>query len=165
MAKYKKWVEKENLIILEGWAREGLIDEEIAGKIGITAKTLYVWKNKYSDICEALKRGKEVIDFKVEQSLLKKALGYTTKLAKTFKVKRIDYDPKTGKKIREYEELVIGYDDMHVPPDTTADIFWLKNRKPDKWRDKHEIKHSGDVGNPFAGLTTADLKKLIKNGG
>ncbi len=103
--KYQKWLERENLIILEGYARDGLIDEEIAGKMGINVATLYTWKNRYSEIDEALKKGKEVIDYEVEQALLRKALD----------------------------------------GDTTAQIFWLKNRRPDKWRDKQEIKHEGEI--------------------
>ena len=97
--KFEKWIEKENLILLEGWAKDGLTDEQIAHNMGITRKTLYRWKNKYGDIGEVLKKGKEIVDYQVENALLKAAL------------------------------------DGNV----TAQIFWLKNRRPDKWRDKpHE---------------------------
>lgn len=163
--KYQNWITDDGLIKLEGYARDGLTDEEIAGKIGIRRETLYAWMKKYPNISNALKRGKEVIDYEVEQALLKKSLGYTIDLKKTFKVKRSIYDKNTGKKIKEYEELVTGYDQMHVPPDTTAQIFWLKNRQPEKWRDKRDVEHSGNINNPMEGLSTADLKKLIKDGG
>ncbi|MEG2717634.1 MAG: helix-turn-helix domain-containing protein [Eubacterium sp.] len=73
--KYKKWLEKENLILLEGWARDGLIDEEISKKIGIATGTLYEWKKKYPEINESMKKGKEVVDFAVEKALLKIALN------------------------------------------------------------------------------------------
>lgn len=82
--------------MLEGWARDGLTDEQIAHNIGISAQTLYDWKNKYPEISEALKRGKEVVDYEVENALVQQA--------------------KSG--------------------NVTAIIFWLKNRRPDKWRDK-----------------------------
>lgn len=133
--KYQQWIEPEGLTLLEGWARDGLTDEQIAGNIGINTSTLYDWKNKFPKISEALKKGKEVVDIEVENSLLKKAMGYTVDLVKTFKVRRVEYN-ESGKKILEQEELVQGIDQMHVPADTTAQIFWLKNRRPDKWRDK-----------------------------
>ena len=94
--KYEYWLSEDGLTLLEGWARDGLTDEQIAHNMGITSKTLYEWKNKYGDICNALKKGKEVVDYEVENALLKSAME----------------------------------------GNTTAMIFWLKNRRPDKWRDK-----------------------------
>ena len=96
--KYQKWLLKENLILLEGWARDGLTDEQIAKNIGVTLSTFYEWKKKYSDFSESLKKGKEVVDYEVENALLSSALE----------------------------------------GNTTAQIFWLKNRRPDKWRDKQK---------------------------
>lgn len=61
--------------MLQGWARDGLTDEQIAHNIGISKVTIYDWKNKYADFANALKKGKEVIDYAVENALLKKALG------------------------------------------------------------------------------------------
>jgi len=104
--KYQEWITEEGLIKLEGWAKDGLTDEQIAKNIGITAKTLYEWKNKFSDVCETLKRGKDVVDRQVENSLFESALE----------------------------------------GNTTAQIFWLKNRKPKEWRDKQDIEHSGKLG-------------------
>lgn len=74
MAKINDWLEKDKLILLEGWAREGLTDEQIAKNININPATLYRWKIKESKICNALKKGKEVVDFEVENALLKSAL-------------------------------------------------------------------------------------------
>ena len=74
--KYQRWLEPDGLLLLEGWARDGLTDEQIAHNMGITAKTLYVWKSAYGEICEALKKGKEIVDIQVENALLKRALGY-----------------------------------------------------------------------------------------
>ena len=73
--KYQEWLEEDNLIKLEAWARNGLTDEQLANNIGINVATLYTWKNKYSEINDALKRGKEVVDIEVENSLLKAAKG------------------------------------------------------------------------------------------
>ena len=141
MAKSKadEWLEKDKLTLLEAWARDGLTDEQIANNMGISVASLYNYKNQHLEILEALKKGKEVVDIEVENALYKKALGYNVLLKKTFKLKRIEYNDD-GKKIKEYEELVDGYDETHIPADTTAQIFWLKNRNPRKWRDKVEVE-------------------------
>jgi hypothetical protein len=118
--KYHEWLSEDGLIKIQGWARDGLIDEQIAHNIGITTKTLYEWKNKYGEISEALKKGKEVIDRQVENALLKRALGYA-------------YDETTYEDGVETKRVT-----KEVAPDTTAQIFWLKNRKPAEWRDKIE---------------------------
>ena len=151
--KYQKWLEPEGLLKIEGWARDGLTDEQIAHNMGISRDTLIQWKKKYSDISDTLKKGKEVVDRAVENALLKRALGCTVKEKTTM------YD-ENGEKT---SERVVEKD---VPPDTTAQIFWLKNRKPEEWRDKRDIGLSGEVEtkNPFAGLTTEELKKVIQDG-
>lgn len=118
--KYEYWITPEGLIKLEGWARDGLTDEQIAQNMGIRRETLIDWKKKYPNISNTLKRGKEVVDYEVESALLKRALGYTVKEEKL---------TKDG----EVVEL-----EREVPGDVTAQIFWLKNRKPDAWRDKPE---------------------------
>ena len=129
--KYQQWLEPEGLTLLEGWARDGLTDEQIAGNIGINTSTLYDWKNKFSKISEALKKGKEVVDIQVENALLKRALGYD------FQETRVEKSDKDGTKIIQTLK--------HIPADTTAQIFWLKNRRPDKWRDKPEIPGDSDM--------------------
>ncbi|GGD05241.1 helix-turn-helix domain-containing protein [Enterococcus wangshanyuanii] len=132
MAKFTEWLTKEGLLKIEGWARDGLTDEQIAEKIGISRSTLSKWKNDHSDISDTLKRGKEVIDRQVENALLKRALGYEyTEVTKEL----TDAGMQTTKKVTK-----------QVAPDTTAQIFWLKNRKPNEWRDKQDINHSGDIG-------------------
>ena len=153
--KYQKWLEPESLILLEGWARDGLTDEQIAHNMGITVKTLWVWKNKYGKLCNALKKGKEVVDTIVENALLKKALGYNAQVNKTFKVKEVYYDDK-GRRC-EKEKLITAVDEIHIPSDTTAQIFWLKNRRPDKWRDKQNVEVSGSLK-----TETSKLDDLIK---
>jgi len=121
--KYEKWLTAEGLILLEGWARDGLTDEQIAEKIGIARSTLNEWKNKYPVISDTLKRGKDVVDNEVENALLKRALGYSYKEIKT---------KDDGDKIEVTETI------KEVVPDVTAQIYWLKNRRPDKWRDKQK---------------------------
>lgn len=134
--KYEKWLEPENLILLEGWARDGLTDEQIAHNMGITRETLRVWKNKHSVISVTLKKGKEVVDTEVENALLQKALGITKTVQKPIKIKEVKYD--NGKRVSEKESISYAEEEVFIPPDTTAQIFWLKNRRPDKWRDKQK---------------------------
>ena len=126
ISKYEEWEKNdeisEKLILVEGWSRDGLSQQQIANNLGINVDTLIEYKKKYSDFSEALKKGKEIVDFEVENSLLKKALGYTVTLNK--------------QKVTKDGDVVDIQEDVHVAPDTTAQIFWLKNRKPDKWRDK-----------------------------
>ena len=81
--KYEYWLTPEGLLKLEGWARDGLTDEQIAENMGISRSTLNAWKDKYSDISDTLKKGKEVVDRQVENALLKRALGYTYKEVST----------------------------------------------------------------------------------
>ena len=130
MAK-SKWEQiKDKLILIEGWARDGLTNEQIAQNLGIGETTFYKIVKEHSEVSEVLKKGKEIIDYQVENALLKKALGYTTTLKK--------------EKVTKDGDVVEIKEEVHIPPDTTAQIFWLKNRKPDKWRDKVEVENKKD---------------------
>lgn len=129
MAKYEEWLKDDKLTLLQGWARNGLTNEQIAKNIGISTVTLYDWQNKYPSFSNALKKGKEVIDIEVENALLKRAMGYT-------------YEEKTYES-GQLTKVVT----KQVAPDTTALIFWLKNRKPDMWRDKQEVQSNVEVEN------------------
>lgn len=134
--KYHKWITEEGLLKIEGWARDGLVDEQIAHNIGIARTTLYDWSNKHSDISDALKRGKEVTDRQVENALFKRALGY--KYIET--TKEPVMNPKTG----QFEFVISKEVIKEVAGDTTAQIFWLKNRKPIEWRDKKDVNLTTD---------------------
>ena len=135
-SKYEAWLTDDGLLRIEGWARDGLTDEQIAHNMGISRKTLAEWKNKYAPIGDALKNSKDVVDRIVENALFKKACGYTVQVKKPIKVRKVEYNDETGKKICEVEEIVEAVEEVHVPADTTAQIFWLKNRKSNEWRDK-----------------------------
>lgn len=237
--KYEKWLEPEGLILLEGWARDGLTDEQIAHNMGIGVRTLYEYKERYPQISQSLKKGKEIVDYEVENALIKKAKGYSyteiikERIADSGQKKRhqngveltekqweiaksyfdykccycgkdyrsnedeltkdhIDplknggqlrfnnvvpcckscnsskkdnnmmswfqkqsfYNPERLRKILDYVQFSTAIYDLfddndgelvvtkevvkHMPPDTVAAIFWLKNRRPDKWRDRVE---------------------------
>lgn len=135
-SKAEKWLEPDGLLRIEGWARDGLTEEQIAKNMGVSRSTLSDYKVKYPDILRAIKNSKEVADREVENALFNKATGYTVKLKKPMKVRHVEYDEQTGKKIAEYERIEYIEEEVHVPADTTAQIFWLKNRKSNEWRDK-----------------------------
>lgn len=246
--------------MIEGWARDGLTDEQIAHNMGITAKTLYEWKNKYGEICESLKKGKEVVDRMVENALLKRALGY--KYTEVTKERIVDtgqkkrhggeseftekewefcikyfngrccycgsytskptkdhikplneggtlsrenvvpccgscnsskkdnemlswyqrqpfYDKGRAAKIYDYIDFVLNLGDLlneeigelvvtkevtkEVIPDTTAQIFWLKNRKPEEWRDKRQVEEKVEFeSDGFVEALSKDAQAIFK---
>lgn len=115
--KFEYWLTEDGLTLLEGWARDGLTDEQLAEKMSIGIRTLYDWKIRYPQISQVLKKGKEIVDFEVENALLKSA----------------------------------------IDGNTTAQIFWLKNRRPDKWRDKPVE----DIG-PKDETTEDDLSRSLR---
>lgn len=127
--------------MLEAWARDGLTDEQIANNMGIRRSTLNEWKKKFPDISDTLKKNKEIADAKVEKSLFQRALGTKVKVKKPIKVKEIK--TKDGKRT-EKEHIEYVEEEVYIPPDTTALIYWLKNRLPAKWRDKPI--DTGDAG-------------------
>ena len=124
--KYQEWLEPDGLLKLEGYARDGLIDEQIAKNMGIALSTLKLWKNGHPAILAALKRGKEVIDIEVENALYKRAIGYT--------YEEVKEEEMPDGRVRRTVTI------KEVAGDTTAQIFWLKNRKPAEWRDKQNIE-------------------------
>ena len=134
--KYADWITEDGLLLLEGWARDGLTDEQIAHNAGIHPDTLYDWQKRFPVISDALKRGKAPVDLQVENALLKRALGYEYEEVTT-EITETPYIDKRGKE-RVRKQKHVKKTKKIVLPDTTAQIFWLKNRRPDKWRDKRE---------------------------
>jgi len=118
-------------------AKLGATDEEIADFFNISTRTLYRWKNTHEEFCQALKAGKEEADNRVERSLYQRAIGYERDAVKIFMPAGKD-DPVYA----PYKEAVTA--------DTTAAIFWLKNRRSDEWRDKNET--TMNVGDGLAEL-------------
>ena len=124
----------------------GLTDEELAKFFEVHVATIYRWQAQFPKFCEALKVGKAPADDRVERSLYHKAVGYTFESEKIFNYQGDVVRAKTVE---------------HVPPDTTAAIFWLKNRRKEDWRDKHDHTMSGPDGGPiqFNELTDDELRK------
>ena len=173
--KYKKWLEPDNLTKLEGWARDGLKDTQIADNMGINVSTLYTWKNRYSEINEALKKGKEVVDYEIENSLISTMKKHTVTTTQYKMVKKDDFKLKaereefmniykfdhpeaskneiliaTAKGVEVYEKIPIIRTVTEVDPNVSAMIFWLKARRPDVFRDQ-----------TFKKLNEANARKAI----
>ncbi|MEB5628455.1 helix-turn-helix domain-containing protein [Staphylococcus capitis] len=145
-ASINDWLTKENLLRIQGWARDGLTNDQIAKNMGITERTLYKWQRRDNQIRQVLNVGKDVADREVENALFKSAIGY-------------DYE----------EETVTNQGDVvtvkkHKSPNTTAQIFWLKNRKHREWRDKRDVAHEGEINSSinFSNISDDDLRELAK---
>lgn len=125
-------------------ANLGATDRDVADFFNVSEATVYRWKHTSSEFCEALKVGKGSADDRVEQSLYRKAVGYSYDSEKVFNA--------SGTVLRA---PVV----EHVPPDTTAAIFWLKNRRPEEWRDRHQV----EVGKPgdFERMTDDELARFV----
>lgn len=135
---YQKWLTPDGLLLLQAWARDGKTIEQIAAKMGIKAGTLWKWKKRFEPIGEALKRGKEPFDIEIENALHDSARGYFVTVKEPMKLKRVRQRAGEGRIEEEYIEYVDRQ--QYIPPQTAAQIFWLKNRKADDWREKREIE-------------------------
>lgn len=135
------------------WLMHGDTEAVIARKIGVSLSSFNLYKTQYSEFKDVIKKGQQDFDFQVEESLKKRAIGYEYDVAETT-IER-DEDGFEKKKIRKAKK--------HVPPDVTADIFWLVNRMPERWKNLRETKISGDVQvrNPLSGLETDELRKAL----
>lgn len=139
------------LLEIEAWARDGLTDKQMCQLLGVSPAVFYKYKAQHQEFQDALKRTKELADIEVENSLNKRAKGFT--------YEEVHVEEKCdiyGNVIETKTKKII----KTVVPDTTAQIFWLKNRKPDKWRDKHETELSGTVG-----VSNVDPEKYLKEKG
>ena len=122
MAKYTEWLTDEGLLLIQGWARDGLTDEQIAKNMGVSYSTFRDWRKKFSALSAALKESKEVVARPVENALFKNAVGFM-------------YEEETVTNAGEVVTVK-----KYSKPNITAQIFWLKNRKLKEWRDKQEVE-------------------------
>lgn len=134
MSKYTDWATPENLILVQGWRRDGLSDEQIANNIGIGRSTLYQWRKDHQDFSDAYKKGTEVSTYEVENALYKSAIGHYVEEVEIVESTTPMGVNTTKKKHRRY-----------IAPNTAAQIFILKNRRPDWWKDKREFEATESV--------------------
>lgn len=134
--KYAEWLEADNLTLMAAWARNGLTYEQIAHNMGIATATLNEWRKRFPAIAEALKRAREIVDIEVENALHRRAMGYDY----TEEI----YEKRVNKETGGTEMQLVKTISKHMPPDTTAQIFWLKNRRPELWRDRRDLALAED---------------------
>lgn len=120
------WLTDDGLLLLECWSRDGMKLKDIAFNMGISSSKLSQWRNQYEEIDEALKSGKEVVDYRVENALLKAALGFETK----------EITVTIGKQQKGGDWFAITKETKtkEYAPNVTACLAWLNNRKPDIWK-------------------------------
>ena len=137
--KYQEWLTKDGLLRVEGWARDGLIDKQIAQNMGISSQTYYEWQKAYPELSDAIKKGKAPVDREVENALLKRALGfqYTETTEEIYTTGEKDANGQPVIKERHIRKVT-----KEMPPDTAAIFIWLKNRMPERWRDKPVINET-----------------------
>lgn len=122
----------------------GHTDDELASFFEVDVSTIHRWKIEYPEFCDSIKRGKEIADMDVAEKLLERAMGATTIKQTAIKMKDTIYNSE-GRKISEEERIEVVDLLSKEAPDTTALIFWLKNRKSSQWKDKQDIQHSGKL--------------------
>lgn len=146
------WLTDDGKTLLTGWARQGLSNAQLAKNMGVSESAFYDWKSKHKDISEAIQKGKDVVDFEVENALLRRAMGQ-----EVIEYKEVETEDGT-----RTEKIV-----KNMPSDATSMIFWLKNRQPDRWNDRRQVEHSGGMTNTnvnmFAEITTEELKAIAKD--
>ena len=131
--KYHRIV-RDKLTLILHWKRMGWTDEEVAKRLGIAYSTFKVYKGKYEELSAVLRAGADEANAEVENALFGRAVGMKATVKKPMKVKTVEYE--NGKRVREEEKIEYGEEEVFVPPDVTADVFYLKNRMPDRWGDK-----------------------------
>lgn len=131
---------------------DGFVDDELAQHFGISRSTLYAWKQKHPEFREACILGKRPANKRVEAAILKRALGYDVPYEIT------ENGVGANGPINKVKRGV-----THVPGDVTAQMFWLKNREPERWKDKQELQHTGKDGGPIeiSSLTPEERKRRI----
>lgn len=121
---------------IKGWARDGLLDKQMAELLNVGESTFLKYKALKPELVEALRVNKKIADLQIENALRDRALGYEYE-----EVTEDYFFNKNKEKIIKGQKVV----KKKVLPDTTAQIFWLKNRQPEKWRDRKHTEHSGNV--------------------
>lgn len=128
---YKVTYNKETRRQIEFLLKKGFTDEEVAEVLGCAEQTIYKWKNKYPEFFKSVKDWKDEADVRVERSMYERAVGYSAKEDKIF--------------CNAEGKVTIVRIEKHYPPDVTAQIFWLKNRQKEHWRDRWDIDATGDL--------------------
>lgn len=137
MARRSKYREEYHLPWIRGLTRRGYTLDEIANDIGVAASTVKKWVHDFPELSDAVKKARALPDIEIEDALYNRARGYTRKTTKTT-IQAVEDGSSKQTKVEVFEE--------EVPPDTTACIFWLKNRDRERWRDRQATEITGKDG-------------------
>lgn len=135
--KYEYWISPDGLLLIEGWARDGLSKEQIARNIGVRQETVLEWEKRFPQLSEVIKKGREVVVREVENALIRRAKGFDVEET----TEELRFNRTTG----EQELVVTKRVRKHVAPDTGAAAFVLKNYAPDRWSDRKDVTISGSL--------------------
>lgn len=140
-----------NIDRITEWAMADISQKEIAKRLEISYSTLrgYIKKAKVGEerflaLLTPFARAREDNGAVVEKSLFRLATGYQATVKKKFKLRHVEYDPQTGKKLKEWEELVDGDETVYIPANVAAQKFWLINKLPEKWKSEPQRDGASD---------------------
>ena len=143
--KYEQWRTELGLGRIEEWCGDGITDEELARTMHISASTLYEWLKRFPEISEAVTRGRGGALVQIKNALFERAKGGTHAEIKAVKLRRREFDAKTGRCVAEEEYIDYAREEKYFPPDTNAIKFWLTNRDPEHWSNKVELEGGGTL--------------------
>lgn len=149
----KSAYKEEYVQLVENYSLLGATDKEMADFFGVTERTLNQWKKDYPEFLQSLKKGKNIADANVASKLYNRAIGYD--------YEEKHFETKPSKKDAPPELVEAKRIKKHVPADTTAAIFWLKNRQPEKWRDRKEVDANVNLSDELESMTDEQLQKII----
>ncbi len=147
-----KWPDiKKNISRIEAWCRDGMLEKDIATKLGISVSTLEKYKKEHSELSEAIKHARAPADESVENSLYKTCTGYTNQETQAIKCKEVYYDAAGRRCEREHVETIVV--DKYYPPNPMSIFYYLNNRAPKKWRrnankedlDQKKFEHEKEI--------------------
>lgn len=139
MGKVDAWLTRKGLRRIELWAQAGYSDAELSHLMDVSRKTFYKWLKEHEAIGDSLTRGRAHAADVVEDELFKRTRGQVVKLTKYVKVRQVEYDPMSGRKLREFEELEPVEEEIYVPADVRAQTYFLNCRRPEDWGEKQTL--------------------------
>ena len=145
MAKYDEWLTEDGLLQLTTWAEDGMDDVHIRQAMGISESTFYAWKKRFPEVSEAIRRGRRCALVQIRQALRERARGGVQVLKKPKKRRIREYDPVTGKCIRDEEIYETYEEEEYIAPDTSAIKFYLTNKDAEHFAEKVEVTGKGEL--------------------
>ncbi len=135
-SKLEHWLKEENLTKIKDWMQDGCTLTDLAKRMGISRATLRSWREKHKELADVITEGAIPADNNVENSLYQRAVGMT--------VTERHYEERYIKETESFVKVLAKEVVKELPPDTKACIYWLQNRRPEKWQDKRDISPDKD---------------------